>query len=132
MMARRAGGALLRLGSLGLGASACFSEHAATGPEASVTCARAELPAGPDTAFVIVRGFTFEPAELRVAPGTRIVWVNCEPAGTPGHTTTSEAGVWDSPTLEPGDAFAVELDERGVHPYACRPHPFMQARVVVE
>ena len=122
----------LSLAAASLGAMACFSEHAATGPEASVTCERAGLPPGPDTAFVIVRGFAFEPAELRVPRGTRIVWVNCEPAGTAGHTTTADAETWDSPTLVPGAVFAAKMEDPGAHPYACRPHPFMRGSVVVE
>ena len=114
------------------GAPACFSEHDALSPSAGVTCERAALAPGPDSAFVIVRGFGFEPAELRVAAGTRVVWVNCEPPGTPGHTTTSDAGGWDSPTLEPAATFSAQPAGAGVFPYACRPHPFMQGRVVVE
>jgi plastocyanin len=110
---------------------ACFSERS-TGPGASgLTCARAEQPPGPDTAFVVIRGFAFTPGEVQVASGTRVVWINCEPAGTPGHTTTVDAGAWDSPTLLPGEVFSV-VPAVGTYDYHCRPHPFMQGRVVVQ
>jgi plastocyanin len=114
-----------------LAASACFSEHGPSTPSDALTCERAAQPPGPDSAFVIVSGFSFAPAELRVAAGTRVVWINCEPAGTPGHTTTAVGGEWDSPTLSPGDAFSV-VPGPGEHPYHCRPHPFMEGRVIVE
>ena len=81
---------------------------------------------------MIIRGFAYEPAEVDVAPGTRIVWINCEPEGTPGHTTTAEDGSWDSGTLERGDVFSAEAPAAGAHDYFCRPHPFIRGRVVVQ
>ena len=114
-----------------LAVTACFSEHGPSTPSDVVTCERAALPPGPDSAFVIVSGFVFAPAELRVTAGTRVVWVNCEPAGTPGHTTTAVGGEWDSPTLSPGDAFPA-VPAAGEHPYFCRVHPFMEARIIAE
>lgn len=84
-------------------AVACFSERSTSPPETSLTCARAEQPPGPDTVFVIIRGFAYLPAEVQVAPGTRVVWINCEPEGTPGHTSTANSDQWESPTLLPGD-----------------------------
>ena len=112
-------------------AAACFSEHSPSGPSDALTCERAAEPPGPDSAFVVVSGFAFAPAELSVAAGTRVVWINCEPAGTPGHTTTADGGEWDSPTLSAGDAFS-DVPAAGDHPYFCRVHPFMQARVIAE
>jgi plastocyanin len=112
-------------------AAACFSEHAPSGPSDALTCVRAGEPPGPDSAFVVVSGFAFAPAELRVPAGTEVVWINCEPAGTPGHTTTAEGDEWDSPTLSSGDVFSA-VPAAGDHPYFCRVHPFMQARVIVE
>ncbi len=109
----------------------CFSEHEPIGPGDMLACERAALPPGPDSAFVVVSGFAFAPAALEVAAGTRVVWVNCEPAGTPGHTASATGGEWDSPTLAPGEAFST-VPAAGDHPYFCRVHPFMEARVIVE
>lgn len=111
--------------------AACVSERSTSPPETGLTCARAEQLPGPDTVFVIIRGFAYEPAEVRVAAGTRIVWINCEPEGTPGHTTTATSGQWDSPTLRSGDVYSF-VPAAGVSDYFCRPHPFIQGRVVVE
>lgn len=115
----------------GFGVAACFSERSLGASSGGLTCDRAELPAGPDTAIVIIRGFAFTPADTRVSAGVRIVWINCEPAGTPAHTTTVDAGAWDSPTLMPGETFSV-VAPPGSYAYHCRPHPFMQGTVVVQ
>ena len=118
--------------SAGAVQAACFSEHEPNVASEEFTCERAELPPGPDSAIVIIRGFAYEPAQLEVAPGTRIVWINCEPEGTPGHTTTAEDESWDSQTLQTGDVFSTEAPEPGAHDYFCRPHPFIRGRIVVQ
>jgi amicyanin len=130
-MSRAAGVGLVACGVTLAAAVACFSERSTSPPDSGLTCARAELPPGPDTAFVIIRDFTFTPAQTQVASGTRVVWINCEAVGTPGHTTTVDAGAWDSPTLVTGDVFSVQAAP-GTYDYHCRPHPFMQGRVVVQ
>jgi plastocyanin len=128
-------GPLLRsLSAVGLGlaaAAACFSERSAGPPDTGLTCARAEQPPGPDTAFVIIRGFAYTPAQVTVTSGVRVVWINCEPAGTPGHTTTAVGGAWDSPTLNSGEVYSV-VPAVGTFDYYCRPHPFIRGQVVVQ
>lgn len=128
------GGAQARLwvGGLILAAlAACFSERSAEPVETDLTCARAVQPPGPDTAFVVIQGFAYGPAVTQVAAGTRVVWIDCEPSGTPGHTTTETDGAWDSPTLASGDVFS-EVPSAGSHDYYCRLHPFMTGQVVVQ
>ena len=108
--------------------AASVSEHEPAEPGNTVTCERAAHPAGPDSAVVIIRDLAFAPAALNVPVGTRVVWVNCENAGAVAHTTTTDASGWDSPVLDPGEAFSVEVPAGG-HPYHCRLHPGMQASV---
>jgi len=110
---------------------ACFSEHTPSGPETTVTCARAGQPPGPDTVFVVIQGFAFQPANVTANAGDRVVWINCEGSGTPGHTTTATGGAWDSPTLHPGDVYSF-VPAAGSWDYYCRVHPFMQGRIVVQ
>ena len=114
--------------------AACFSEHSTTGPDtaASATCS---LPLGPGvdgSTLVAIRGFAFLPNAITIKAGSSITWLNCEPAGTPSHTTTSNQGVWNSPLLAPGDAFTQTFDTPGVFPYICSVHPFMTASITVE
>jgi plastocyanin len=109
--------------------AACFSERDATAPPAEGVCS---LPVGegvPGSTLVIVRAFTFAPAELRVRAGDRVTWVNCDPDP---HTSTADGGQWSSPLLSTGDAFTHTFDAAGDFPYHCAPHPFMIARVIVE
>ena len=109
--------------------AACFSERDATAPPAEGVCS---LPVGegvPGSTLVIVRAFTFTPAEVRVRPGDRVTWVNCDPDP---HTSTADGGQWSSPLLSSGDAFTHTFDAVGDFPYHCEPHPFMLARVIVE
>ena len=131
---------MTRLGAAGLMAAvlgvalagvACFSEHEPSAPDSGLTCARAAEPPGPDTVFVVIQGFAFQPANVTVSSGERVVWINCEASGTPGHTSTAVGGAWDSPTLQPGDVFSF-VPAVGTWDYYCRVHPFMTGQLVVQ
>jgi len=113
-------------------AAACFSEHSPTAPGTSAVCS---LPLGPGvggSTLIGIRDFSFQASDVHIKAGNSVTWVNCEPAGTPSHTSTSDQGVWDSPLLAPGDAFTRTFDTPGVFPYHCTPHPFMTGRITVE
>jgi plastocyanin len=110
------------------GLAGCFSGREATAPLEGVC----SLPVGegvPGSTLVIIRGFAFTPADVRVRPGERVTWVNCD---TDIHTSTADAGQWASPLLAPGDGFTQTFPTAGEFPYHCEPHPFMVARVIVE
>ncbi len=55
-------------------------------------------------------------------------WINKDPVV---HTSTSDADVWGSPALAPGESFSFTFEEPGAHPYHCIPHPVMKATIVV-
>lgn len=123
------------IGALVAAAAGCFSERSATtGPPAEGECSVAIGGGivGSTQALVAIRDFSFQPAEVRVAVGTKVTWINCEPAGTPAHTSTSDAGVWGSARLEPGATFTRTFDQAGRFAFHCEPHPFMTAAIVVE
>jgi len=116
MIRHRLAAAFAILGALTLAACA--------GPSTSSTTS------GPSPrATVEIVDFTFVPAEITVAAGTTVEWVNREKAVP--HTTTSVDGVWDSGTLQPGDTFRFTFDEPGTYPYLCTIHPYMKGTVVV-
>ena len=113
-------------------AAGCFSEHSPTAPSTSAVCT---LPLGPGvggSTLIAIRDFSFQPNDVRVKAGTSVTWLNCEPAGTPSHTSTSDQGVWQSPLLAPGETFTRTFDTPGVFPYLCSVHPFMTASITVE
>jgi plastocyanin len=113
-------------------AIACFSEHSPTAPSTSAIC---NVPLGPGvggSTLVAIRDFSFQANDVSVKVGGSVTWVNCETAGTPSHTSTSDQGVWQSPLLAPGETFTQAFPTPGVFPYHCDPHPFMLGSVTVE
>ncbi|MGH7129823.1 MAG: cupredoxin domain-containing protein, partial [Planctomycetaceae bacterium] len=91
--------------------------------------ARCFDPADFEGAVVAVLDFEFEPDTVRVAPGTRVTWINC---GNEAHTSTADAGTWESELFFTGESFARDFDQTGTFPYHCLPHPFMKAVIIVE
>ena len=132
MRVDRGHSALLGLALAAVVAAACLSEHTLTAPGSSVVCS---VPLGPGVAgspLVAIRDFSFQASDVHVKAGGSVTWVNCEPAGTTSHTSTSDQGVWQSPLLAPGETFTQTFVTPGVFPYHCTPHPFMTGRVTVE
>ena len=76
---------------------------------------------------VEIRNFIFNPGTLTVSVGDTVTWTNFDSAG---HTATGSA--FDSGPLDQGESYSVTFDEPGTFSYACRPHPQMRGRIVVE
>ncbi len=72
--------------------------------------------------------FGFRPRRVKVAPGTRVRWVN---TGGLSHTTTSTTGEWDSGILAPGESFSRVFRKEGTFRYRCQIHPALMRGVVV-
>ncbi len=122
----------------GLAFAACFSDRPHPVEQGRSVGGNCRVPVGSGVvgsvgAIVAIREFRFVPDTIRVPAGTRITWINCEEdfADEP-HTTTSDAGVWRSELLSPGDLYERRFDQPGTFPYFCEPHPFMTATVIVE
>jgi len=83
---------------------------------------------------VLIKDFAFNPAQATVARGGVVAWVNCAPSGSESHTSTSDAAVWDSPSIPPGAAFVRTFDGAAgtAFDYHCVPHPFMKGSVQIE
>lgn len=133
---RRTAAATLALATVAAFSAACISDAPTAPPPADfqVDCATdVQPPQGSGQAVVRIRNFAFEPAELTVAVGTEVTWVNCEGAGGPAHTSTSDDEIWDSGLLSPDmGEYRRTFEVVGSFDYHCTPHPFMQATVVVE
>jgi plastocyanin len=83
-----------------------------------------------DDAQVTIDNFTFSPAEITVAPGTRVVWTNRDDIP---HTVTdadNPRAVRSEP-LDTGESFSFTFDKPGTFRYFCSLHPHMQGMVVV-
>jgi plastocyanin len=65
--------------------------------------------------YIHISNQAFDPAQLDVAPGTEVVWVN-DAIGA--HSVTSDDGeLFDSEPIEPGKTYGVWLDGSGTVTY---------------
>jgi plastocyanin len=78
---------------------------------------------------VSIHDHAFDPAQLDVAPGTTVTWVNND---TEPQTATSDDGeLFDSGVLQPGQSYSVWLDGSGTVTYHSELNPDMQGTLVV-
>jgi halocyanin-like protein len=69
-------------------------------------------------------GFAFEPAAVRVDPGTEVTWEWTGEGGV--HNVAAEDGSYESEMVsDAGETFAHAFDGEGVSLYACSPHKTM-------
>ncbi len=82
---------------------------------------------------VTIQDFSFSPATLTIKAGTTVHWKNNGPSA---HTTTSDAGTWDSGMLSgpgsggvyggnssSGGTFDFTFSQAGTYSYHCSLHP---------
>ena len=77
---------------------------------------------------VVIRNFSFQPARLTVAPGTRVTITNRD--GT-AHTMSAKNGAFDTGPLEGGKSTTITVTKPGTYSYICRIHSNMHATLVV-
>ena len=99
-----------------------------TTPAQTTTPAESTTPAPNDTTTVEIGNNTFNPAQLHVAPGTTVTFVNND---TVPHTATADNGAFDTKELPPGYSMDVFLDGEGTVPYHDELHPDMKGSIVV-
>lgn len=79
---------------------------------------------------VSIINFEFVPQTDTIPLGDTVTWTN-NAVSTP-HTSTSDASVWDSGTLDPGNSFSFHFTSNGSFPYHCNFHPeLMHGTIVV-
>lgn len=117
-----------------------------TGPSGRNSCLRTALlatllvgssadPAEPDrsaigteTHTVTIAGMQFQPVELIVKRGSRIVWNNEDLFP---HTVTAVDKSFDSGSIAAGSSWTYVATQPGTHAYVCGLHPTMMGRLVV-
>ena len=97
-------------------------------PAETIAPAESTTPAPNSTTTVDIRNHAFNPAQLNVAPGTTVTFVNND---TEPHTATADNGLFDTGVLEPGYSFDVFFEGAGTVTYHCELHPDMQGSIVV-
>jgi plastocyanin len=110
-----------RRGALVLGAALCLAV-AGTG---------APLATAAEGGEVTIEHFAFHPANLTVAKGARVEWINRDE--TP-HTIlgAGQPAAFKSPALDTGDKFAFVFDKPGSYKYFCSIHPQMVGTILVK
>lgn len=118
---------------IGVVVAACSSDPARPNPS-DPDCV---IPANGDfrdstQGRVVMQGFNYIAENITVRKGTTGRWVYCDGPVADPHTVTSDAGLWDSGSVDAGQktylrAFAVV----GSFPYYCRLHALMQGVVSV-
>ena len=90
------------------------------------------IPQGPTTVLIsggssYSSGMSFTPATLTVSPGTTVTWGNNDSIA---HTSTADAGLWDSGSIPSGKTFTFKFDTPGTYKYHCSIHGFTGTIVV--
>ena len=78
---------------------------------------------------VLISNFSFNPKEIRIKAGTKVVWTNDDSAQ---HSVTGDGEVFDSQRLAQGQKFEFIFNDKGVFNYHCFVHPSMAGKVIVE
>jgi len=84
---------------------------------------------GDGPAAVEIVDSKYAPADLSVAPGTTIRWVNRDEET---HTVTSTTELFKSGGLNLGDEYTHTFATPGVYPYTCALHDFMHGTITVK
>jgi plastocyanin len=95
---------------------------------ALVIAAATSASATPATLRIDISKFAFEPMEVTVAPGTKIIWTNKDE--TP-HTVTGQDRMFTSKAMDTDDTYEYTFNREGDFDYFCTVHPFMSGVVHV-
>jgi plastocyanin len=94
-----------------------------------VTAADAPRPAEGAVHTVVIENLQYNPPELRVHRGERIVWVNKDLFP---HTVTAAAHAFDSGSIAAGASWTYVAGKAGEYAYGCTFHPTMKAILKVQ
>ncbi len=91
-----------------------------------LTDVKIEMPY--NTAYANERGEFYFPVAARVSEGEMITWENHDFIP---HTATASDGSFDTDVVLSGGSFSITAQGKGVKPYFCEIHPWMQGIVIV-
>ena len=94
-------------------------------------------PAEANTVTVEMKGLRFQPSDITIDQGTKVIWINKD-EGT-AHTSTAEGWQegttdptkWNSMPMNPGESFERVFDTAGTFDYFCMVHSYMKGVVKV-
>ena len=94
-----------------------------------VAAAESQQQAAAATHTVIIENMQFNPAQLHVRRGDRIVWVNKDLFP---HTATAVSHSFDSGSIAAEASWTYVVSKGGEYPYGCSFHPSMKGTIQVE
>ncbi len=77
---------------------------------------------------VKIRNFKFEPANLAIAVGKTVQFINLDEEP---HTATATDGAFNSKALDTNQTWNYTATKPGTYPYICSIHPFMKGTLTV-
>lgn len=93
----------------------------------------AGIAAGADGAraarTVVIENMQFNPPQMTVRVGERVVWVNRDLVP---HTVTSTSKLFDSGSIASNGSWSFIPRKAGAYAYGCSFHPTMQATITVQ
>ena len=117
--------------ALAIAAACSSSDSGPTGPKADCILPTTSNFVDSAQGRVVMRDLRFTPENITIRKGMSVKWVYCEGANSDPHTSTSDAGVWDSGLLGPDQTFTRVFAAAAAFAYHCIPHPEMTAIVTV-
>ncbi|MDG3443908.1 cupredoxin domain-containing protein [Nitrospirillum amazonense] len=82
-----------------------------------------------ETVEIRIDNFTFSPAEVHVAPGTTIVWINADDIP---HAVAANDKSFRSKVLDTEEKYSRTVAGLGTIDYFCSLHPHMTGRIIVD
>ena len=95
----------------------------------TASCVAAEPAATNQEISVSIENMLFDPAEVTIAPGTTVTWLNKD---VMPHTAVDNNKSFRSKILAKGDKFSFTFTTPGDYNYICSVHPNMKGRVIVK
>jgi plastocyanin len=94
-------------------------------------CGSTQTVAAAEPVRIVIDNFAYQPKEVTVPAGTKVIWVNKDDVP---HTATSTAKpkAFDSGTLDTDQKFEHVFDKPGVYEYYCAVHPKMTGKIIVK
>jgi plastocyanin len=90
----------------------------------------ADVPTtAPAEVEIKIDNFTFSPATVTIAPGTKVTWINHDDIP---HTATSTTKLFNSKALDTDEKYSFTFDKAGTFPYFCAVHPHMTGQIIVK
>jgi|ERR1051325_8620489 len=114
--------------TIGISLAARFARRAILGGVLLLAMTGA-APAHAQEATVTIDNFTFAPAELAVAVGTKVTWKNHDDIP---HSIVERNQRFRSRALDTDESFSFTFTSAGSYDYFCGLHPHMVGRIIVK